>query len=74
LSDNLRYPGRQLQITPPSSADCVSSSPTNKRWQVTTDALKLPGRFAKVQLATVGGGVSTTFANISVVATLIGAE
>ena len=56
-----------LRFAPPDFDQCVSGSPTNKRWQVTTDALKLPGRFAKVQLATEG-----FFANISVVATLIG--
>jgi hypothetical protein len=36
--------------------------------------LKLPGRFAKVQLATVEDTTLAPFANISVVATLIGAE
>jgi hypothetical protein len=44
-----------------------------KRWQVTTSAQPLPGRFAKVQLERTGNGPGQ-FANISVVATLIGAE
>ena len=39
------------------------------RWQVSTAAAELPGRFAKVQLRS---DSSIALANISVVATLIG--
>ena len=63
--------GRELRIAQPGA--CASGQ---KRWQVTTDALKLPGRFAKVQLANAkdGSGGIPVVANISVVATLIGTE
>ena len=44
------------------------------RWQVSTEAVELPGRFAKVQLRNPATWASSmALANISVVATLIGA-